>query len=78
MVKPSGWRSTVLLTVLESNWLLPAKVTTSGYEPAGTLGVIEHVAVPVESVVPVQVFPASENASVTLPTPAKGVAEMST
>src|SRR5437016_5376624 len=51
-------RSTVFVAELDSSVLVPAKFALSGYEPIVTVGVIEHDAVPLLSVVPAQVWPA--------------------
>src|SRR5687767_13574142 len=72
----AGNSSTVLLAELGKSEAVPPKVAVSGYDPVATLGVIEQVAVPVASVVPVQVWPAKKKLKETPPTEATGEAEV--
>ena len=72
----AGNKSTVLLAEFGKSEVVPPKFAVSGYDPVATFGVIEQVAVPVTSVVPVQVWPAKEKLKVTPATPAIGEAEV--
>ena len=70
-------RSTVLLAELGKSELVPEKVPASGYEPAATVGVMKQLAVPLASVVPLQVWPANEKLKGTFTTSATGLADTS-